>query len=263
MAAFDNPPLLCQPYIVDTSGNFTQVSCPWPTSEHIFTHTNWEHNAASMRCAGNNNTLCALSSTPLIQHTWTTTVQMLEQIQTAESLLEETSHVESCDFASNSALDIWTETCERDQLRTPLLGAWVTCTIAAACALGLGPLLLIVMQVSAPHGISQVNVVYNPGEVPHSFIRNFTFDVAFRVSWQPSLVHTGFATALPLKSTAAGYSTAHTEFVSMNTMGNMSTMGTASNATFAFQNASTMSSGDLLSPPYTAGVHHVLLSLAL
>ena len=69
---------------------------------------------------------------------------------------------------------------------------------------------------------------------------------------QTSVVHAGY-NSLPLKSTAAGYNTQQTEYVTMGTMGVISNMGTANSAGFAFHNASTMSSGDLLSPPSTAG----------
>lgn len=51
--------------------------------------------------------------------------------------------------------------------------------------------------------------------------------------------------------------TAATEYMSMgtmNTMGAMNTMRSTSAADFAFGNASTMSSGDLLSPPSTANL---------
>lgn len=163
MAAFGSPPLLCESYAADSKGNFRQVACPFPTSQHIFTQVTWERNTASLRCNGNNSTLCALSSTPLTQSTYTTTTQLLEFVQTAASLLADTDVVETCDFASDSALDIWTETCNQRQLRTPLMGAWVTCTIAAACGFILAPLLLVIIRASAPYGISQVDVVYNPG----------------------------------------------------------------------------------------------------
>lgn len=126
MAVFENAPLLCEAYVAEPGGSFTEVACPFPTSQHIFTQANWEPNTASLRCNGNNNTLCALSSTPLIQSTYTTTVQLLEQIRTAESLLDDTKTVESCDFASDSALAVWTQTCSRDQIQAPLMGAWIT-----------------------------------------------------------------------------------------------------------------------------------------
>ena len=150
MAAFGNTPLLCESFAVDTSGNFTEVACPFHSSQHIYTPATWEPNTSSLRCNGNNNTLCALSSTPLKQSTYTTTVQLLEQMETAQSLLEETEVVESCDASSASAESLWSRTCKRNQLKAPLMGAWITCTIAAACGLALAPLLLLCLLYTSP-----------------------------------------------------------------------------------------------------------------
>ena len=167
MSAFGNTPLLCESFVVDTTGNFTEVACPFPSSQHIYTTDTWEPNTASLRCNGNNNTLCALSSTPLTQSTYTSTVQLLEQMRTAQSLLDDTEVFGSCDLSSDSAESLWLKACKRDQLKAPLMGAWITCTIAAACGLGLVPLLLLVMRAAAPQAISQVDVVYNPGVCSH------------------------------------------------------------------------------------------------
>jgi hypothetical protein len=101
---------------------------------------------------------------------YTTIGQLLERIDAAEILLIETTVVENCTFASNAALDVWKDTCEHNQLRTSLMGAWITCTIVAACALGLAPLLLIVVRGLAPSGISQVDVVYGPGAHFQNFV---------------------------------------------------------------------------------------------
>ena len=166
MASFTDPPLLCESYTLDPDGNYTEtlVSCPFPTSQHMFTHHNWESNTASLKCNGNNNTLCAMSSTPLIQSTYTTTVQLLQQVEIAESLLEETEVIASCIFASDAALTIWKDTCKSSQLKAPLMGAWITCTIAAACGLLLAPVLLITISGANSIATSQVDVVYNPGK---------------------------------------------------------------------------------------------------
>jgi hypothetical protein len=170
MSAFENPPLLCESYVEDSRQHFIKVSCPWPTSLHIYGTKSWEPNTASLQCNGNNNTICAQNRTPLTRNVYTTIGQLLERIDAAESLLIETTVVENCTFASNAALDVWKDTCEHNQLRTSLMGAWITCTIVAACALGLAPLLLIVVRGLAPSGISQVDVVYGPGENPQNFV---------------------------------------------------------------------------------------------
>jgi hypothetical protein len=164
MASFTDAPLLCEEYAAERNATFTAVNCPYPSSQHLFTESTWEANVESLRCNSNNNTLCAAGGTPLTQTLHATVGQLLFHMRVASALQQEATNVASCAFATDAAQAVLSNECEGNALRAPLMGAWISISIAAACSLLLAPMLLMVHRRTAPFGIATVEAIYNPGE---------------------------------------------------------------------------------------------------
>lgn len=162
-ANFTDEPLLCEFYALEPNQSYTTVLCPYPTSQHRLQAATWEANSVGLRCSGNNNDLCAAGATPISQAIFTSVLQLLVHIETAQAVQLSSDAVSQCTSAARTMADIASQHCKQDDLRLLLFTAWIAILVAGGAGIALVPPVMLLQRMMAPSGIAAVEAVYNPG----------------------------------------------------------------------------------------------------